>query len=781
MPTLLRDVRSGFRALRAAPSTTAAAVLVIALGVGANTAVLAVTYGILIRPLPYRDVPRLAILSVATPDGSDFGVPLDQVEEWQRRLRTVEALAGYSTGELRLEGAGEPRLVEAASVTDTFFDVLGVGPARGRLGSEAVVLSNRLAAHLEAPESGLIVGDCACTVGAVLPRDFSFPSDGVDVWAAARPLPEGARDSRSFRMVARARPGVSWEQVEEDAARVLREIHGLTAPAPGSASPRVTPLEDALVGDLRPVLGASMAGAVLVLLVTCGNVAMLLLGRTILRRRDSAVRLALGAGGWRLAQGSLIESFLLASIGSLLGLGLAALAVRIFLQTAGGMIPRAQAVAIDAPVLAASAATVFLVALLCGAAPALYAARKDFTGALRGGGAGEPRVRRALALLVVGQIAVSIVLLTSAALLARTVERLLAEDSGFEPDRVLVVKLPLGTRTGAVEGSAFVRDMLDRVRAEPGVLQAGIGSSLPPAGLPFQIYVRVLSGARDEGRSLSVVSATPGFLEALGARVSGGRAFLGADDRAEPSVVLLSESAARFASGEDLVDRELPMRLPPIATFAGRPRVIGVVGDMKYAGLDQPADATVYLPWSARPAETAYLAVRTAGDPLATAPAVRRILRELDPGLPVPQIRSLADEMALSIAGRRLRVVPALGFAGVALGVALTGIFALLSRAAAERRRELAIRIALGASRSRILGLMLGMAGALTCAGLGAGLAGTVVVTRGLRSLLFGVGPHDPLTFVAVALFVAAASLLAAWLPARRAAKVEPLALLRPE
>lgn len=223
------------------------------------------------------------------------------------------------------------------------------------------------------------------------------------------------------------------------------------------------------------------------------------------------------------------------------------------------------------------------------------------------------------------------------------------------------------------------------------------------------------------------------------------------------------------------------MRLPPIATFAGRPRVIGVVRDVKYAGLDTPADATVYLPWSARPAETAWLVVRTAGDPVAVAPAARRILRELDPGLPVPQIRSFEEEMALSIADRRLRVIPALGFAAVALGVALTGIFALLARAAAERRRELAVRIALGASKSRILGLMLGMAGALTCAGLGGGLAGTVVVTRGLRGLLFGVGPHDPLTLGAVVLFVTAASFLAAWLPARRAARVEPLELLRSE
>jgi putative ABC transport system permease protein len=753
--------------------------------VGANTAVLAVTHGILIRPLPYRQAARLFILSVATPDGGDFGVPLEDVAEWRRRLRTVEALAGFATGEVRARGTGEPRLVQAAYVTEGFFTVLGVRPARGELRSFAepnvAVLSERLAADLGDPAGGVAVGDCRCTLGAVLPEDFTFPSDQVGVWIAAG---EGASKEMKFRVVARARPGVSPEQLAADAARVLSEIQG--SAGPGAAVPRVTPLEDVAVGGLRPVLGASMAAALLVLLVTCGNVAMLLLGRAALRRRDSAVRLALGAGGWRLARGSLVESFLLAALGSLLGLGLAGLAVRVFVHAAAGVVPRSHAVALDPPVLAAGAATVFLVTLLCGAAPALHAARRNFMAAFRGGAAEEPRTRRALAALVVGQIAVAVVLLTGAALLARTVERLLVEETGTDPARTLVAKLPLGTRPGAgvKENTRLVGDLLARVRELPGVRHAGVGSSLPPAGLPFQIYVRVMARGRDEGRSLSVVSATPGFLEALGAQPVAGRAFESEDDLAEPRAVLLSESAARFAASDglgQLAGRELPIRLPPIASFAGAPLVAGVVRDVKYAGLDQPAGAAVYLPWRARPAETAYLVLRTAGDPAAAAPAVHRILRELDPELPIPQIRTLEDEMALSIADRRLRVVPALGFAAVALGVALTGIFALLSRAAAERRREVAIRLALGASPSSIRRMVLRRAALLTGAGLAAGLAGSAAVTRGLQSLLFGVGPHDPLTFAAVVLLVSTASFLAVYLPARRAAAVEPLELLRSE
>jgi putative ABC transport system permease protein len=771
------DVKSAFHAFRAAPLTTVAAIAVIALGTGANTAVVAVTYGILMRPLSYPDASRLMILSIATSDGADFGVPLGEVEEWRRRLRTVEDVAGFATGEFPVRGAGEPRMAQTATVTDAFFDVLGVAPARGRLEAfgklaGTAVLSERFSAQLGAP-AGLRIGDCACSIAAVLPADFSFPTDQVDVW-----LPAAATDETlKVRMVARLKPGISSEQLQQDAVRVLREIRGEQYAQPGAAQPTVTPFEDALTGGMRPVLGASMAGAVLVLLVTCGNVAMLLLGRAILRRRDSAVRLALGAGRWLIVRGSLVESLLLASIGSLLGLWLAGITVRILGTTAAGVIPRWHAIAIDPPVLAASAVTVFLVTFLCGTAPALSAARHDLAAALRGRETGEPRTRRFLSALVVGQIAVSIVLLASAALLARTVQRLLAGDLGVEPDHVLVAKLSLGEKSGD-----FVRELIDRVRALPGVEEAGLGSGLPPSGLPFQIFVRRISGTRDEGMSISVVSATPGFLDALGARPRSGRLFVGADDRIEQPAVLLSESAARLAlPGEDLAGRELPMSLPPIARFTAPPRVLGVVRDVKYAGLDQPAAAALYLPWSARPAGTAYLAVRTAGDPAALAPAVRRILREIDPELPIPQILSLEEEMARSIAGRRLRVLPALGFAAVALAVALTGIFALFARAAAERRRELAIRMALGAPPARVLRMVLRRAALLTGLGIVAGLAGTVAVASGLRGLLFGVGPHDPVTLGGVVLFVAAASLLSAWVPMRRAARVEPLELLRTE
>lgn len=570
MLSLLQDLKLAFRSLRAAPLTAAAAILVIAIGTGANTAVVAVTYGLLLRPLPYPDVSRLVILSVATEDGGDFGVQLAEVEEWRRRLSTVEGLAGYAAAELPVQGAGEPRLVRSALVTDGFFPVLAGNVAELDGG---IVLSERFEGF--SPGESVRVGDRIRTVAAILPPSFAFPSGETLAWVAAEHRPEvrGA-DTPTFRMIARLWPGVSFDQFREDAARVMREVRG----AQTTSTPKIVPVEEALTGGLRPVLGAAMAAAQLVLIVTCGNVAMLLLGRALAKRRDAAVRLALGAGRWQLARLPLAESLLLATAGSLLGAALAYAGVRVFAQLAAGAVPRSHAIEMDLPVLAVSAALVVVITLLCGVAPALQVAGKDFLAAFRGGGGDRLSAggRRILAGLVVGQVAVAIVLLTGAALLVRTVGELMAQETGVEPERALVVKLPLGA--GSTDRSAFVRGVLERVRALPGVEAAGLGSSLPPKGLPFQIFVA--APASGESSRMSVVSATPGFLDALGVRPVSGRLFSPVDQQPGEPVLILSESAARFAASvaggeDDMAGRELPFPLPPVAAFDGRPRMAG--------------------------------------------------------------------------------------------------------------------------------------------------------------------------------------------------------------
>jgi len=783
-------IKTAWRALRSAPLTSAAAVVLIAVGAGANSAVFTVTYQLLIKPLPYADPSRLVILSLASPDG---GMPLAEFEQLRTRLRTTDSVAAYVTNETPVQGSGVPRMIDAAYVSDEFFDVLGVPAARGAArwagrNDPVIVLSDR-AARMASVDVGqsIVVGEISQTTGAVMPPAFAFPSADVEAWLPVRTgaPPAGTRDTRTFRLIARMQDGVTPEQVRADVVRVMREIRYPNFGMSGSGNATVTALADAVQGNARPVLAASAVGSLLVLLVTCANVAMLLMGRAVAKRREAAIRLALGASRVTLIRETLAESFMLASFGAAAGIWLAIIGLRYFGSALVGLTSTGLERSLTGPVVTAAVFVTLLVTLVCGGASALQRGRGEISVALRGAHGPAPRSRRIMALLVAAQIAASIVLLTGTVLLWRTVSRLLAEDPGVDASHALTLRLPLSARGASPDDRAvFVEQVLGRVRSLPGVTAAGVGSSLPPRAAPFQISVRFATPARNDRLRMSIVSVTDGYLEAIGARQASGRMF----DRADmlpgaASEVVLSRSAARFASREstDLSGSELPIRLPPVAVFSGRPRVKGIIGDVKYAGLDMPAAAAVYLPWSLRPSATAYLAVRTTGDPMTMAPTIRQIIRETDPRFPIGQLRSLEDEIALSILDRRLRVVPALGFAAVALTVALVGVFALLSRVAAEGRREFAIRMALGASRGRVLRIMLGRAAVMTAVGTGMGLLGNAAVAGGVRGLLYGIAPHDPLTSFAVISFVCAAAIGAAVLPARHASRVDPLDLLRTE
>lgn len=800
---LRADLVTAWRSLRGSPGTCVAAVAVIAVGVGANLAVLAVAWGVLLRPLPYADPSRLVVLSVEATDGSDFGVPFGEVAEWRLRLRGVDALAGFARGAATVRsagaGKGKPRSVDAAIVTRGFFGVLGVPLLRGSTGAadaeidgwaavserSSATVGDLVAARLDGPAREL-------PVTATMPRRFAWPAEVVEAWLPAEAFSrrEGFAET-SFRLVARRSPGVSVDQLRRDADRVLREVRGDGAGEPGGARATVISLREALVGDVRPVLAALAAGAFLVLLVTCGNVAVLLLGRAADRRCDAALRLALGADRASLVRVVLAEALLLAAAGGLGGLLVATAALeslRSFVADRPDLLPRLADVSFGAPVLAAGVVLVLLAAVACGAGPALRAARGDLSAALRGGTARDPGGRRARSLLVAAQVAVSVVLLAGAALLGQSVLRLLEDDAGVEPDDAWVAELALADGSGRSPAAraAVVREIVRRVVELPGVRSAGVGSALPPDRSTFQIYVRRMTGRGDEGLLLGVVSATPGFLPALGTERLAGAGIAQRHDRPEPEVLLLSRSAARFLAedgdGVSLVARELPIRLPPFARFSGQPRVLGLVEDVKLAGLASPRGSTLYLPWSARPTKTAYLAVRTEGDAGATlAPGLRRILRRADPDLPVPVLRPLREVMQGSIAERRLRLVPAAGFAGVAFFVALVGISALVSRTISECRRELAIRRALGITAAASVRYLVGRTALLVACGLVVGLAASFLLAGSLRRLLWGIEPTDPATLAAVVVLVAASSLFAAWWPARRAARIEPAELLRSE
>jgi predicted permease len=420
---------------------------------------------------------------------------------------------------------------------------------------------------------------------------------------------------------------------------------------------------------------------------------------------------------------------------------------------------------------------------LLGAAPALAALQGGAVN-LRTGGTGAGRPGRVRSSLIVIQVALAVVLLTSGALLTRTIVGLLRSGAGITSGGTMVSQLMLTetTRFDAAGRGPLLDELLRRIRALPGVTSAGAGSSLPPNNAYLEVRVRLVDGSRESVHSLSLSPVTPGYLEAIGARLLAGRHFSAGDSSRERPVAVISESAARaLMEGRDPIGRELPMGL--VGSMRGRPHatVIGVVSDIKYGGLEEPAGPTIYVMWTELPAGQAFLAVRTSGNPLSAVPAVRQILRELDPGMPLQPARSLDDVLQRSVADRRLRALLGGSIGCLAFAVALVGLSGGLARVVSERRYELAIRAALGATPARAVRMVMTEGAVLAGAGLAVGIAAALAAGRMLASMLYGVSPHDPFTLVGVAAFVAVMTLAACYLPARRAARVDPLELLRGE
>jgi putative ABC transport system permease protein len=788
------DFRSAFKSLRSSRGTALAAIVTLALGTGANTAVLAVAYGVLLRPLPFAAPDRLVVIdTVRRPSGTRLGVKLAEIEEWRRRLPGVDGLAAFGIADLTVRGVGEPDSVRSLLVTGDFFRVLGTPPAAGQPFSDSraavIVLGDRYARRVGSVKKVLgravTIGQAGFQIGAVMPPAFAFPDDQVDMWVPAESIGSlnvfgNAGDARSYRLVARRRPGVTVDGLRQEAERARNDIR----PEAGAVA-TVQPLLETVAGDARPMLAAFVAAAVLLLLVACANVATLFVGRGVARRREFAVRLALGASPMRLVRGALAESVILAAAGSALGVVLAEICLRLFIHAASSSLPRVSAVTIDVPVLTAAAAVALLVTILSGLAPALSAAKTDFAPAFRET-VSSPGASRARGPLVVLQVAMAIVLLTGAGLLARTVAGLLRGHGGVEADHVLTSRLMLseGTRFDARGRLPFIRTLLERVRALPGVTAAGVGSDLPPRHNQLEVSIRLIDETthRDESLAMDLISVTPGYLETLGIRLEAGRRFAERDAMSGTPVAILSEHAARDLSPKrSPIDRPFIVALPTPAGPRVRPSVVGVVSDVHYTGLDAVADDNVYALWQNMPTGTSYLVARTTGDPRTLATMLVETVRELDPGLPLLDVRSLDDEMNLAIAGRELRLWLVAAFAGLAFAVALVGLSVTLARSVIEQRRELAIRSALGATPQDVMALVGSHGIVLVAAGLAIGLGAAAASGRWVASLLSGVSPYDPTTYAAVMAIVLPSAAIACYVPARRASKVDSLELLRTE
>jgi putative ABC transport system permease protein len=771
------DLRYAMRSLVKNPGFTATAVITLAMGVGANAAVFAVTYGILMRPLPYRDPSRLVVLNLLFRDGGDLGFHPPTVAHRLERLEAVGDAAAYNVRDITVRAGGESAVVSTVFVTDRFFRALGVSALSGEtidFGARGgLVVSNRLVDRLlHVPASQALgrsvnVGENTYLVAAVISPVSGFPAEGNDAWVLTAPTPKTKpQDTGNFRILLRLKPGITVERARQEFK--------------GDRDLSITPVGEAGRSEMAPVLRVSVAAGLLVLFVACANVATLFIGRNITRRREIAARLALGASPPRLARVFFIETLLLAAVASVAGVALAAGLLHLFVQHAAGVVPRVLAVTLDGPVLVAIVILTGAVAILCGAFPAWHAARADFHPFLRTTVVSTPAAWKLRGALVVSQIAFSIVLLIGAGLLTRSVIQLLNEDHGFTAAGVVEAKIVLSDRLlGGEDRAGFVRELLARVRALPGVTFAGLGNALPPSPRLITVAGQIIEKSEgiDETRFFKIGSVTPDFLRALGAQFLSGRDFSDADG----DVVVVSESAAKFFfRNRDPIGGYVPTPRG-IIQFAGKPTVIGVVRDIKYEGLDSPPGSTVYVPWDRRPMGTTYLVVRSSGDLVPLSSMIRLIAREVHPAIPVPEVQPLENVLASSIANRRLGMFPAIGFAALALSVALVGLLATLSRAVTERRQELAIRAAVGASPSQLVWMILAKGLLLTCLGVIAGLGAARAIGQNLAHLLFRVSPYDPPTFGGVAVLVSAGSIVAVYIAARRAASADPLAALRYE
>jgi putative ABC transport system permease protein len=792
MDHLFADLRYAARQLRKAPGFTAVAVVTLALGIGANTAMFSLVRGVLLRPLPYPQAERLVTTSLSLPDFDDLrraATVFDETAVWASNLYVLGG-----------EGAGEQ--VRGAIVSERFFPMLG-GAALGRALTAAeardnvVVLGHRLWARRFGGDPAVVgrtirLSGEAYTVVGVMGPEFQFPSGQFDLWlpmdAAMGKAPDQLknRSLRIFRALGRLAPGVTLAQAQGQATAIaarLAQEHPQTNEGIGI---ELTPIYDRLVGGVRTALLVLMGVVALVLLIASANVANLLLARAKSREREIAIRTALGAGRGRLVRQLLTESLLLSAVGSLLGILLARWILDVLPTIGGADIPRLASVRLDLGVLAFTAAVAVATGLLFGLAPAWQAVRTEATPGLREGGRGSsgPAARRLRAVLTAAEVALALIVLVGAGLLVQSLVRLLHVDAGFSADHLLTFNVAMvgpAPRTPA-QRAALAREIVTRVSQLPGVEAAGGGTGLPPV-TPQRATGFVAEGVAEstaEQRRGYFLAVTPDYFRALGTRVREGRAFTDGDGAGAPEVIVLNHSLARRLYGDrGAVGRRLKLVNPDQGD--GWRTVVGVVDDVRYSGLDDPGEAALYTPFAQTPFPWTYVMVRTQGPPMALATAIRQTVTAVDPSLEAAALKPMADVVAETVSQPRFNVLLLSALAGLALVLAAVGIYGVISYSVVQRTKEIGIRMALGADRGDLVRLVTGESLRLAGVGVVAGLLGAAASARVLASLLFEVQPTDAMTYASAAGFLVLVALAASAVPAWRATRVAPVSALRAE
>jgi len=813
-----QDISYSWRQLLHNKAFALAAILTLGVGIGANSAVFSVVSGVLLEPLPYASPERLVTVSTAFPTmGFDeFWLSPPEYQELKEWNASFEDLGAYRVGAASIETLDRPLRVPSAVATASLFTTLGVRPELGRTftededrigGEPVIVISHGLWQRGFAGDPGVLgstvrlSGRTASIVG-VLPEGFDIDDADVDVWSPLHatqnvdPSDHMSRRGNHFmNVVARLRDGMTPELLQEDFRRLeqrWQEEYDTFHPIDAEFHPMfTTDLRTALLGDVRPALLLLMGAVSFVLLIACANVANLLLARSEGRAGEIAVRVAMGAGRGRLTRQLLTEGLALALSGAALGLLLAHWGTRLLLGVNPDAVPRTAGIGLDARVLAFTALIAIATGVLFGLAPLLGSTMSRVGATLKEGGARTTRGSagaRARKLLVVGEIALAVVLLVGSGLMLRSVSQLQQVELGFDAENVLTMRLslPAGDYPEAQSVGRFYTGLLARVRALPGVEAASATSELPPTeqlsanDTDFEGVPMV-----EDGPAHNVdyyTSVEDDYLDALRVRVSDGRGFEPTDALAETPVLLVNERLARtFYGDESPVGR----RIRPGGSGGVWFTVVGVLSDMKQASVRDPARTELffYNPQLAQMGtgvdREMSLVIRTARDPIALAPAVERIIGELDRALPVANVQTLQDNVARTMAQPRFLALLLGVFGGVALLLAGVGTYGLMAYSVAERNREIGIRMAMGAEPGSVQALVLRQGAALAGVGLVLGLAGAIALTRFLGAQLYEVGTLDLRTFVAVPIFLGAIALLACWIPARRATRVDPVQALR--